>query len=316
MLVIGAGVMGSNHSRSIAHDDQCELIGIVDADGERANQVANTYNARSYPNLDQAISETNPDGVVVATTTASHLELCRELIDRKIPFLVEKPITDNLATTQELLQLSASNDLAMMCGFVERFNPAVQTALGLLTSPIRQFQSVRHSPVNPRATASVVYDLLIHDLDIALAFHKGNDEISSVGTSKWYPVGSDVDEIADCVIQFKDGAVASLSASRQGQRKIREIRVTTESQLIEVDLLRANVTIYQNVMQEVVQTEGASTYRAATVVDVPFVRHQGEPLAQQIDHFRKLIIGEVDTEKERATLLSAHILADRIISAN
>ncbi len=122
-----------------------------------------------------------------------------------------------------------------------------------------------------------------------------------------------VDEIADCIISFADGAVASLSASWQGQRKIREIKITTDTHLFEIDLLRVNVTVYRNVMQDVIQSGSATSYRAETIVDMPFVRHQGEPLAQQINHFRRLIVGDLDATSERNSLLASHVLADQVL---
>jgi predicted dehydrogenase len=200
-----------------------------------------------------------------------------------------------------------------MCGFVERFNPAVRTALGMLDEPMKHFMSVRHSPVNPRATASVVYDLLIHDIDVALAFHGRVDDVSSIDSVNWTPANSEVDEISDCVMKFRDGSIASLSASRQGQRKIRDIRVVTDTHLFDVDLLRVNVTIYKNVMQEVIESAGTSSYRAETIIDMPFVRHEGEPLALQMQHFAGLIRGDVDAAVERNSLLLPHQIAETVI---
>jgi predicted dehydrogenase len=130
------------------------------------------------------------------------------------------------------------------------------------------------------------------------------------------PKNSAVDEIADCVMKFSDGSIASLSASRQGQRKIRDVRVVTDTHLFEVDLLRVSVTIYKNVMQEVVESGGTSSYRAETIIDMPFVRHEGEPLALQMQHFSRLISGEVDSDTERETLLLPHQIAETVIQSS
>ena len=313
IVVVGAGGMGSNHSRAVANGLQTQLAGIVDFDTDKAKSLAKRFESRSFSSLNEVIDQEKVDGVVVATTTASHLAIAREVIDRGIPLLVEKPITDEISTTAELLELSEQRNVPIMCGFVERFNPAVRTALGLLDEPMKHFMSVRHSPVNPRATASVVYDLLIHDIDIALAFHGRVDDVSSINSVNWTPKNAAVDEISDCVLKFQDGSIASLSASRQGQRKIRDIRVVTDTHLFEVDLLRVNVTIYKNVMQEVIESAGTSSYRAETIIDMPFVRHEGEPLALQMQHFAGLIKGEVDATAERNSLLLPHQIAESVI---
>ena len=313
IVVVGAGGMGSNHCRAVANGLNTELAGVVDFDTDRAKSVAKRFESEAYSSLDNVISAGKIDGVVIAATTSSHLSIARDVIEQGIPLLVEKPITDDLASTVELLEFSRAKEIPIMCGFVERFNPAICTALGLVSENMKHFMSVRHSPVNPRATASVVYDLLIHDIDIALAFHHRVNDLSSINAVNWSARNSTVDEISDCVVKFEDGCIASLSASRQGQRKIRDVRVITDTHLFEIDLLRVNVTIYKNVMQEVVESAGTSSYRAETIIDMPFVRHEGEPLALQMHHFSKLIRGEVDASIERDSLLLPHQVADSVI---
>ncbi len=313
IAVVGAGGMGTNHSRAIANGLGTELAGVVDFETDKAQLLAKRFETNAYSTLSEAFDGERIDGVVIATTTASHLSIAREVIERGIPVMVEKPITDRLSTTSEILELSNQKNVPIMCGFVERFNPAVRTALGLLDEPMKHFMSVRHSPVNPRATASVVYDLLIHDIDVALAFHGRVDDVSSIDSVNWTPANSEVDEISDCVMKFRDGSIASLSASRQGQRKIRDIRVVTDTHLFDVDLLRVNVTIYKNVMQEVIESAGTSSYRAETIIDMPFVRHEGEPLALQMQHFAGLIRGDVDAAVERNSLLLPHQIAETVI---
>ena len=306
--------MGANHARAITNNAGTQLVGIIDFDTDKANRLSERFGCPSFGELKEGLDTSEVDGVVVATTTASHRTISEELVARGIPVLVEKPITDSLVETTELIELSRSARVPMMCGFVERFNPAVRTALGMLDEPMKHFMSVRHSPFNPRATASVVYDLLIHDIDAALSFHQRVDDVVSIESVNWTPPRAAVDEISDCVMKFGDGSIATLSASRQGQRKIREIKLITDTHLFEVDLLRVNVTVYKNVMQEVVESGGTSSYRAETIIDMPFVRHEGEPLTLQIQHFAKLIKGEVDADAERDTLLLPHRIAETVIS--
>jgi predicted dehydrogenase len=313
IAVVGAGAMGANHSRAVAQGLDTELACVIDFDLPKAEQIASRFGSVAFSSLDEALNSQKFEGVVIATTTASHALLARDVIEQGLPVLVEKPITDELPQTKEILDFARSRKVPIMCGFVERFNPAVRTALGMLDEPMKHFMSVRHSPVNPRATASVVYDLLIHDIDAALSFHQRIDDVTTVSSVKWSPTEGHVDEISDCVLKFADGSIASLSASRQGQRKIRDIRVVTETHLFDIDLLRVNVTVYKNVMQEVVETSGTTSYRAETIIDMPFVRHEGEPLALQMKHFQGLITGEVDAVKELDSLLLPHTIAESVI---
>jgi predicted dehydrogenase len=313
IAVVGAGAMGANHSRAVSQGLDTELACVIDFDLPKAEQIASRFGSVAFSSLDEALNSQKFEGVVIATTTASHAVLARDVIEQGLPVLVEKPITDELPQTKEILDFARSRKVPIMCGFVERFNPAVRTALGMLDEPMKHFMSVRHSPVNPRATASVVYDLLIHDIDAALSFHQRIDDVTTVSSVKWSPTESHVDEISDCVLKFADGSIASLSASRQGQRKIRDIRVVTETHLFDIDLLRVNVTVYKNVMQEVVETSGTTSYRAETIIDMPFVRHEGEPLALQMKHFQGLITGEVDAVQELDSLLLPHTIAESVI---
>ncbi len=313
LAVVGAGAMGANHIRAIASHDYCKLVGVIDTDELRSQELAKMYSTTAYRSIEEAVENQTIDGVVVASTTAAHFQLSNELIDHRIPFLVEKPVTDDFASTCELLRLSETYSVPMMCGFVERYNPVITTALAMLQEPVRHFLSVRHSPENPRATASVVHDLLIHDLDLAVIFNGGASDIRRVSAASWHPDNVATDEVCDSIVQFTNGTVATLSSSRRGQKKVREIRLTTDSHFFDIDLLRADLTIYRNVMQESVLDNGSINFRAQTIIDIPFVRHRGEPLAEQISHFRDLILGNVDAAEERLKIYAPHELASRIM---
>lgn len=313
IAVIGAGVMGANHARSIAQGLNTELAGIIDFDTLKANKIASKFDVDVFQDVHQLLDKTSVDGVVLAVTTNAHAEIAMNLIHHRVPVLIEKPITDEIESTREILTLARQKNVPIMCGFVERFNPAVRTAISMLDAPVKHFMSVRHSPANPRTTASVVYDLLIHDIDAALLFNGRQTEVTEVMSVNWKPFDNDVDEISDCVLKFDNQAIASLSASRQGQRKIREIRVVTDTRLFEIDLLRVNVTVYKNVMQEVVENSGTTSYRAETIIDMPFIRHEGEPLALQIRHFDELIRGGINSQEELDSLLMPHEIAHSVI---
>lgn len=297
--------MGSNHARVIAEADRADLHVIVDHDLARAEALAAQFSSRAAADI-SAVTEC--DAAVIAVSTEAHCEVSLPLIEDGKPLLIEKPIAEDAEDTQRVLDASQATGVPVMCGFVERYNPAIATAMGLLEMPAVHMTAVRHSPRNPAATSGVVGDLLIHDIDLAVRLAAATEPPVVAGAT-WAAAPGGPSEIADWVLRFGDGMLANLSASRWGQRKIREVRIVTERQLIEVDLLRVTVTAYRNLGQEIM--EGYGRYRADTIVDVPFVRHRGEPLSLQFDAFCDLICsGDAEVaEKERETILLPHLIA-------
>ena len=298
--LVGAGTMGANHARVVAASPHAHLAVVVDPDQQRAAGLAAEATVSESP---EAVF--GCDAVIVASPTDSHTGLALDLIERGVPVLVEKPLAPDFPQAQAIVAAAERDNVPLLCGFVERFNAAVTTAHTVLEEPPVHLVSIRHSPPTPRITTSVVYDLLIHDIDLALGL------LDSPVTDMTGATSSDPDtgtaEIADCTLRFAGGAVATLSASRASQRKIRWLLVTTPTALVEIDLLRQDVTVYRNVRHN--QVGDTPTYRAETIVDIPFVRHHGEPLVLQFEHFVRLVHGDADAAVERASLLTPHRIA-------
>jgi predicted dehydrogenase len=180
----------------------------------------------------------------------------------------------------------------------------VGAALSVLDERPVHIVGMRHSPPSLRATASsVVHDLLIHDVDLAMVLNPGGALRRACGSTWVAPNG--VVEVADALLTFDDTMLATLSASRAGQRKVRSMSVMTTSKLIELDLLRQDLTVYEHIDFPLGDT--GLDYRTKTVIDIPFVRHVGEPLALEIQHFVALVRGEADMDAELATLLAPHV---------
>lgn len=305
VAVAGLGVMGANHARVVATHGSTRLVAVCDIEPERAAAVGHRFGVPSFTSWEDLPS---CDAVIVATPTGEHGAVATALLNEGTPVLVEKPLSDDLDTVHLLLEISAARDVPLMCGFVERFNPAIRCARSLLDGPPIHLLATRHSPVTPRATASVVYDLLIHDLDSAIQLM--GPEVDAVDSHSWTGPGG-VLELTDCTLGFDGGAVATLSASRMSQRKIRTLQITTATAQIEVDMLRHDVTVYRHRSHEQLDLEGP-TYRADTIIDIPFVQHLGEPLHLQVSHLVELVRGAADPAVERATLLAPHRIADEI----
>jgi len=307
LAVVGTGSMGALHARVIAQSERAELAYVVESQRELGEQVAQRHGATWRPDLD---SVDDVDAVVVAAPTEAHHELGRQVLERGLPLLMEKPLTLTLAEAEELVELSAKGEVPLACGLLERYNPAVMTAMRLLEQP-RHVLTVRHSPYVARIRNGVSSDLLIHDVDIAVRV--AGAEPSSVRASFGYlhpdsPEGSE--DVAEGLFTFPDGMIANVSASRVSQRKVRRLTIAEENRLVEVDMLRNSVTIYHHVLNEA-SPDGLS-YRQQTIIEIPALVSSREPLAAQLDRFLDLTLGLADPAVERQAILPAHRVVERL----
>jgi predicted dehydrogenase len=308
VALIGAGTMGANHARVVAEAPRATLGIVIDLDSDRAGLLAGRYGFASSNRLADA---GRCDAAILATSTGAHVEIAVQLLERGIPLLIEKPIATNQDDVERVCAIAKRLGVPIACGFVERFNPVLDTTMKLLTEAPMHIVTLRHSPAAPRIADSVIYDLLIHDIDLVMRFMPGRAVAKVSGTS-WSPANDNVPEIADCLLQFTDGGMATLSASRIGQRKLRSVQIFTSSTLADLDLLRADLTIYRNIRQEQPDDPRALTYRAETIIDIPFVRHTSEPLARQFQHFLDLVDGQVDPDEEIEGIVAPHRIAHMV----
>jgi predicted dehydrogenase len=308
LAVIGVGNMGHRHARVVAENPRCELAGVIDVDLERAIEVAEDHGTRGATSIDGI----DADAAILAIPTEHHFDLGLNLINRGMPLLIEKPIAPTFPEAQLMINVGRALNVPVMCGFVERFNPVVTTVRDLLDGPVVHLVATRHSPPADQIRSSVVSDLLIHDIDIAIQLMSdqfGADVLPAVsGSVSRGPRQNSWGEIADCTLSFPDGSMASFSASRVSQRKIRTMSVCTERSLFEIDLLRQDITVYRHVNHEL----PGPTYRSETIIEIPFVKANGEPLASQLDRFLDMIDGQVDLEAERASMTVAHQVAHAV----
>src|SRR5438132_5763294 len=178
LALVGVGSMGANHARVIAESDAAELAVIIDPDTERVAPLAQRLGCAYAPDLEAA---GDCDGVIVATPTRLHAGQAAALFELGKALLVERPIAPTVAETSAVIADSRRRGVPLMCGFVERFNPAVTTVAQLLDDLPVHVLGLRHSPVTPSSTLSVVLDLLIHEIDLALRYNRGckPDRVSS-----------------------------------------------------------------------------------------------------------------------------------------
>jgi predicted dehydrogenase len=223
VAVLGVGSLGKEHTRiyaELAATGQVELVGIHDSSAETARKIAAKYNVPIFSSVAEAAAAATALNIVTPTTT--HFELAKTLLAQGKHVLVEKPMTDNTAQAAELVQLAQRKNCVLQVGHVERFNPVFTFLQTIATEP-KFIECHRLSPFPARSTdIGVVLDLMIHDLDVVLAFVKSPvTSVDAVGI----PVLSKSEDIANARLRFANGCVANLTASRVFPERMRKIRV-------------------------------------------------------------------------------------------
>jgi predicted dehydrogenase len=223
VAVLGTGSLGQNHVRiysELAASGQVELTGIFDTSADTARKIAAKHNVRIFKSVAEAAS--NADALNIVTPTVTHFELAKTLLSQGKHVLVEKPMTDNSGQAAELIQIAQQKNCVLQVGHVERFNPVFKYLETVATDP-RFIEVHRLSPYPARSTdIGVVLDLMIHDLDVVLAFVKSPvTSVDAVGI----PVLSKSEDIANARLRFANGCVANLTASRVSPERMRKIRV-------------------------------------------------------------------------------------------
>jgi predicted dehydrogenase len=240
------GVFGRNHARVYRELEQqgeaVRLVGVVDSNLDRADAVAREFGCRAFGSIAQMLTtHSEIQAASVATPTVHHLEAARQLLEAGVDVLVEKPLASSLAEADELVQLAATNNRVAQAGHLERFNPAVRATLPLLTQPMF-FEVHRLSVFTPRSLdVDVVLDLMIHDLDIVLAFANSPvKEVRAVGL----PILSGKVDIANVRLEFESGCVANFTASRVSTERVRKLRFFQPRQYVSVDYGRQEVLVF------------------------------------------------------------------------
>jgi predicted dehydrogenase len=185
------------------------------------------------------------------------------------------------------------------------------TARALIEAPIHAVAS-RHSPYAPRIRTGVAWDLLVHDVDLVCNVF-GREPVDVEGFVGRFDSRSlaGAEDVAEVLLRFDQGELGHVSASRVSHRKVRSLRVHEVDKLIEIDLLRRDVTIYRNVADRPADLEGRG-YRQETIIEIPEINSSAEPLAAQFQHFVGLIAGDVDPDVERDSILPSHRVVARL----
>lgn len=236
--VLGAGHLGKIHIRLLKEIPAFQLMGFFDPDPENSAKVAAEFGIRAWPSAGELTDAC--DAVDIVTPTLYHYDLAVQAVKKSKHVFIEKPLTHTVAEGKSLVQLATEANVKVQVGHVERFNPAFLASKEILDEPMF-IETHRLAQFNPRGTdVSVILDLMIHDIDIVLSLVKANiRRISASGVA----VVSETPDIANARIEFDNGAVANLTASRISLKNMRKSRFFRKDAYISVDFLEKKVSI-------------------------------------------------------------------------
>jgi predicted dehydrogenase len=301
VAVLGTGSLGQHHARiytELHAAGQVEFTGIYDAHAETARNIAAKHQLRVFPSIAEAAAAS--DALNIVTPTVTHFGIAKELLAQGKHVLVEKPMTDNSAQAAELCELAQQKNCVLQVGHVERFNPVFKFLEDAATEP-KFIECHRLSPYPARSMdIGVVLDLMIHDLDIVLAFVKSPvTSVDAVGI----PVLSKSEDIANARLRFANGCVANLTVSRVSPEKMRKIRVfsggTTTPSYISLNYAKQEGFIYRTARDDEWESSAfrkllalagsnatvVSEFAGKKIVREPVPIAKDEPLKLELQHF-------------------------------
>jgi predicted dehydrogenase len=301
--VVGVGSMGRHHVRVYNELPTVDLVGVSDADDGAASEVAGQYDTVARP---RAALLRDADAVSIAVPTRHHAAIATEAIEAGTAVLVEKPFVEDPERGVELASQAREAGVALMVGHIERFNPAVRALRDVLPEiePIAVAARRQGPPVERGVDDSAVMDLMIHDIDILLSLTRAGVE-SATAVSAY-----DNRHIA-AQLQFEDGLIGTLTASRITQEKIRDLAITAHDCQVEVDYLDRSVQIHRHSMPEYLDHDGDMRYRHESIIERPTVDN-GEPLKAELAAFVEAVREGTEPPVTAAEGIRAVELAQRI----
>jgi predicted dehydrogenase len=302
IAVVGVGHLGRHHARILAAMPGVELVAVVDVRRSRAEEVAAANGTQ--PLFDARELRGRVDAVTVAVPTEIHREVSVPLLEAGIPVLVEKPLARTLIEADEIIAAATCGSAVLGVGHTERFNPALEAARSILEAP--GFIEVHRLGAFPDRglDVDVVFDLMIHDLDVLLSLVASEVEsIEAVGV----PVITPRVDIANARLRFENGCIANVTASRISRDRVRKIRFFQPASYLSIDYAEQKLEVYRLI-------RGAGPLPSIQGGDVPIVRE--EPLKRELQDFVDAVTSDrqplVDGEAGRRALSLAQRVADKI----
>lgn len=277
--VVGVGRMGQYHVGVLSELPEVELAGVVDIDPRQREAIQDTYQTSSYADVEEIFGKI--DVAVVAVPTTLHYPVTKKLLGNGIHVLLEKPCANNLDHARELFQLAQDKGLTLHIGHVERFNGAVQELHKIVETPLF-VECKRMGPFAERIRDDgVVLDIMIHDIDIVLNLIQSKVVTAHVlGAS----VFSDKDDLVSAQLEFENGCIANIIASRASQNKVRTLSVTQKDSFVVLDYTDQEIYVHRKSSSEHQMSKGSLRYKQESLVERIFV-HKENPLKLELQHF-------------------------------
>jgi predicted dehydrogenase len=299
--VIGVGHMGKHHARILSEIPESKLVGVCDTDKDTGVKIANKYNCSYFSDIKELLSKT--DAVIISTPTNTHRNIAIQALNMGNHIFVEKPISLDLREADDIIETANHNNLILQVGHVERFNPAILASKKLVQNPLF-IEAHRLSPFYGRGIdVSVVLDLMVHDLDIILNYIKSPISYISAGG---VPVLTNQIDIANARIEFENGAIANINASRISLMKLRKIRFWQKFSYVSVDTLNRKISVFHR------ETKNNQVEIKEEDINVS----TEEPLLLQNQSFINACNGKTEVEvtpnEARASLALAHKILEKI----
>lgn len=294
VAVIGAGMMGKNHMKTYKSLPGVELVGVYDIFSDASKSAAETFGIKAFSSMEEVAASV--DAVSVVTTSVTHCNVGQFFLNKGIHCLMEKPLACSEEECRTLINAAKNNNVVLLVGHIEQFNPAVEQMHKILSDStrIRSLTAQRMSAASGRITdVDVSMDLMIHDIEVIQSLVKSpvaKVQASSVKTSD-QPDGKNY---ITALIEFENGATASLTASRITQARVRTLTVTTDTNYIDMDFISQSINVHSQGRMPYVNQE-----------DIPEWMHYGlkgsveqlfiptnQPLSAELGHFLACIRGE------------------------
>ncbi len=302
VAVVGVGHLGKHHARILSTLPDVNLIGVVDTNRPRADEIAAAHGTKALYDARELAGRV--DAVTIAVPTERHLEIALPFLEAGVPVLVEKPMARSLAEADAMIAAALRAGVVLAVGHTERFNPAVETARPLLVDP--RFIEVHRLGTFPERSLDidVVFDLMIHDLDVVLSLVAADvTSIEAVGV----PVLTGRVDIANARLRFANGCIANITASRISRDRVRKIRFFQPMAYLSIDYAAQKIELWK-----LVKGQSAVPSIQGGEIDVP----NEEPLKRELADFVDAVVSRraplVTGEQGRRALALAQQITDRM----
>jgi predicted dehydrogenase len=292
--IAGVGKLGRYHGQNFLQIPTAQLIGVYDIDQERGNQIAEELGVKYFNKYQELLK--NIDAVSIAVPTIRHYDLASLAIENGKSVFIEKPITATIEEADKLVRFAADKNVTLQTGHIERFNPAIRSIKDVSLEPMF-IEAHRLASFDPRGTdVAVILDLMIHDIDLVLSIVKSPvQRIDASGVA----VVSDTEDIANARIQFENGCVANLTASRISLKKMRKLRLFQKDVYLSLDLLLGLAEIYK--LKTLPKDEKPVSPLSWGLIEKEGVRKQ-------------IIYNKIPSEEENALKLELQAFVDSVLN--